>query len=193
MACLIQTLNRLSLLRDSKANETATAAATSSDERHSHTMKIDFRRDGRLSCCGLSLCLTSMLYQIWTYFSSNDQKRILPQVARWQNLIPSFPWIVPPPRSPPWRNPRKGRDQILSSGNLGQNKLLIIWWKVSPDLIQHWRQTERDRSMAAVRPSVRKSIFIVCECLSSELVAAAVAVSFAFESLYSDNRLIVGI
>ena len=63
--------------------------------------------------------------------------------ATLQNLIPSFPWIVPPPRSPPWRNPRKGRDQILSSGNLGQNKLLIIWWKVSPDLIQHWRQTER--------------------------------------------------
>ena len=33
-------------------------------------------------------------------------------VARWQNLIPSFPWIVPG-----WRvggqNPRKGRDQIL--------------------------------------------------------------------------------
>ena len=34
------------------------------------------------------------------------------KVARWQNLIPSFPWIVPG-----WRvwgcNPRKGRDQIL--------------------------------------------------------------------------------
>ena len=25
-----------------------------------------------------------------------------------------------PPRPPPWRNPRKGRDQILPSGNLGQ-------------------------------------------------------------------------
>ena len=36
--------------------------------------------------------------------------------ARWQNLIPSFPWIVPP-RPPPRRNPRKGRDQILPSGN----------------------------------------------------------------------------
>ena len=32
-----------------------------------------------------------------------------------QNLIPSFPWITPP-RPPPWRNPRKGRDQILPSG-----------------------------------------------------------------------------
>ena len=43
-------------------------------------------------------------------------------VARWQNLIPSFPWIAPgwrawgwiaSPRPPPWHNPRKGRDQIL--------------------------------------------------------------------------------
>ena len=33
-------------------------------------------------------------------------------VARWQNLIPSFPWIPPGWRA--WgRNPRKGRDQIL--------------------------------------------------------------------------------
>ena len=39
------------------------------------------------------------------------------KVARWQNLIPSFPWRVEgvgaPPRPPPWRNPRKERDQIL--------------------------------------------------------------------------------
>ena len=39
--------------------------------------------------------------------------------ATLQNLIPSFPWIAPP-RPPPWRNPRKGRDQILPSGNLAQ-------------------------------------------------------------------------
>ena len=32
------------------------------------------------------------------------------------DLIPSFPWIAPP-RPPPWRNPRKGRDQILPSAN----------------------------------------------------------------------------
>ena len=32
-------------------------------------------------------------------------------------LILSFPWIAPP-RSPPWRNPRKERDQNLLSGNL---------------------------------------------------------------------------
>ena len=34
------------------------------------------------------------------------------KVARWQNLIPSFPCIVPGWRA--WgRNPRKGKDQIL--------------------------------------------------------------------------------
>ena len=34
------------------------------------------------------------------------------RVARWQNLIPSFPWIAPGWRA--WgRNPRKGRDPIL--------------------------------------------------------------------------------
>ena len=41
------------------------------------------------------------------------------KVTRWQNLIPSFPWIVPGWRV--WgRNPRKGRDQILLSGNTGR-------------------------------------------------------------------------
>ena len=43
------------------------------------------------------------------------------KVARWQNLIPSFPWIAPG-----WRargNPRKGRDQILPSGNLDSSNL----------------------------------------------------------------------
>ena len=40
--------------------------------------------------------------------------------ATLQNLIPSFPWIATP-RPPPWRNPRKGRDQILPSGNLGHH------------------------------------------------------------------------
>ena len=38
--------------------------------------------------------------------------RIGSKVARWQNLIPSFPWIAPGWRA--WgRNPKKGRDQIL--------------------------------------------------------------------------------
>ena len=40
--------------------------------------------------------------------------------AALQNLIPSFPWIAPT-HPPPWRNPRKGRDQILPSGNTGDN------------------------------------------------------------------------
>ena len=45
------------------------------------------------------------------------------QVARWQNLIPSFPWIAPGWRA--WgRNPRKGRDQILPSGNLHLKELI---------------------------------------------------------------------
>ena len=41
--------------------------------------------------------------------------------AALQNLIPSFPWIAPP-RPPPWHNPRKGRDQILPSGNLARRR-----------------------------------------------------------------------
>ena len=43
--------------------------------------------------------------------------RLWLRYAALQNLIPSFPWIAPP-RPPPWHNPRKGRDQILPSGNL---------------------------------------------------------------------------
>ena len=42
--------------------------------------------------------------------------------ASLQNLISSFPWIAPP-RPPPWRNPRKGRDQIMPSGNHGPELL----------------------------------------------------------------------
>ena len=45
--------------------------------------------------------------------------------ATLQNLIPSFPWIAPP-RLPPWRNPRKGRDQILPSGNPGSTPTLSL-------------------------------------------------------------------
>ena len=41
-----------------------------------------------------------------------DGRAICDKVARWQNLIPSFPWIAPGRRA--WgRNPRKERDQIL--------------------------------------------------------------------------------
>ena len=38
--------------------------------------------------------------------------------AALQNVIPSFRWIWHP-RPTPWHNPRKGRDQILPSGNTG--------------------------------------------------------------------------
>ena len=44
--------------------------------------------------------------------------RLWLRYATLQNLIPSFPWIAPP-HPPPWHNPRKGRDQILPSGNTG--------------------------------------------------------------------------
>ena len=48
--------------------------------------------------------------------------------ATLQHLIPSFPWIAPP-RPPPWRNPRKGRDQILPAGNLAvHGSLLEIYY-----------------------------------------------------------------
>ena len=48
-----------------------------------------------------------------------ESGRTADKVARWQNLIPSFPWTAPGWRA--WgRNPRKGRDQILPSGNTDQ-------------------------------------------------------------------------
>ena len=43
-----------------------------------------------------------------------------------QNWIPSFPWIAPP-RPPPWHNPRKGRDQILPSGNTAVRAPMATW------------------------------------------------------------------
>ena len=51
------------------------------------------------------MCLTLLASGLWLRY------------AALQNLNPSFPWIAPP-RPPPWGNPRKGRDQILPSGNL---------------------------------------------------------------------------
>ena len=53
------------------------------------------------------MCLALLASGLWFHY------------ATLQNLIPSFPWIAPP-RPPPWRNPRKGRDQILPSGNTDQ-------------------------------------------------------------------------
>ena len=54
--------------------------------------------------------LDSMCLALWA-------SRLWLRYAMLRNLIPSFPWIAPP-RPPMWRNPRKGRDQILPSGNL---------------------------------------------------------------------------
>ena len=46
----------------------------------------------------------------WSHVAKGEAHGI--KVARWQNLIPSFPWIASGWRA--WgRNPRKGRDQIL--------------------------------------------------------------------------------
>ena len=42
--------------------------------------------------------------------------------ATLQNLIPSFPW----------RNPRKGRDQILPSGNLASHQVAQFFAALSP-------------------------------------------------------------
>ena len=53
------------------------------------------------------MCLALWAFRLWLRY------------VTLQNLIPSFPWIAPP-RPPPWRNPRKGRDQILPSCNLGR-------------------------------------------------------------------------
>ena len=50
------------------------------------------------------MCLALLASGLWLRFTTL------------KNLIPSFPWIAPP-CPPPRRNPRKGRDQILPSGN----------------------------------------------------------------------------
>ena len=63
------------------------------------------------------------------------------KVARWQNLIPSFSWIAPGWRA--WgRNPRKGRDQILPSGN-HEGRPLLRQRRLLPR--QHVQELWRDR------------------------------------------------
>ena len=66
---------------------------------------------------GYSQILRSYVFCLWA-------SRLWPRYATLQNLIPSFPWIAPP-RPPPWPNPRKGRDQILPSGNLAHWRMSI--------------------------------------------------------------------
>ena len=67
--------------------------------------------------------------------------------ATLQNLILSFPWIAPP-RLPPRRNPRKGRDQILPSGNLARR-----WWKLAPRQ-RRWRGRGRATNRCAVGSAI---------------------------------------
>ena len=78
--------------------------------------------------------------------------------ATLQNLIPSFPWIAPQ-RPPPWRNPRKRRDQILPSGNLGGHRITsngIVRRAVALKKVSYVREEERrgrprDRSTETAR------------------------------------------
>ena len=73
----------------------------SSDERSSLPLEWnEFSEWGRVEGAGIAPAAAS------------DDGAPGGKVARWQNLIPSFPWIAPGWRA--WgRNPRKGRDQIL--------------------------------------------------------------------------------
>ena len=63
--------------------------------------------------------------------------------ATLQNLIPSFPWVGPPTlHPPPWRNPRKGRDQILPSGNLANDNFKCRYnldgtWTLLPQTLKN--------------------------------------------------------
>ena len=79
----------------------------------SHRSKdVEKKRDSEKGCQMAivrfldGMCLSLLPSVLWLCYSAL------------QNLIPSFPWIAPP-CPPPWHNPRKGRDQILPSGNLG--------------------------------------------------------------------------
>ena len=82
-------------------------------------------------CCQLAIagCLDHMCLALWA-------SGLWPCYAALQNLIPSFPWIAPP-RPPPWRNPREGRDQILPSGNHGQTAM--------PDIMCLWSEAHECR------------------------------------------------
>jgi len=78
------------------------------------------------------------------------QEELQNKVARWQNLIPSFPWIAAGWRA--WgRNPRKGRDHILqwsvakpeSRNPKGQtHTILKIWISPSGNLKKSYKKKE---------------------------------------------------
>ena len=73
-------------------------------QRHPHGMHCRHGCQMAIARFLDSMCLALRACGLWLRY------------ATLQNLIPSFPWIAPP-RPPPWHNPRKGRDQILPSGN----------------------------------------------------------------------------
>ena len=80
--------------------------------------------------------------------------------ATLQNLIPSFPWIAPP-HPPPWHNPRKGRDQILPSGNLDNSSSNSSnsrprWCRTTPGPLRGLR-TPRPGSRPSSRGRTRRS------------------------------------
>ena len=71
--------------------------------------------------------------------------------AALQNLIPSSPWIAPP-CLPPWRNPRKGKVQILPSSNPGK------YDPISYLARRPWCLAAGRRRRAAAAPSGRRCL-----------------------------------
>ena len=87
----------------------------------SHRSKdVEKKRDSEKGCQMAivrfldGMCLSLLPSVLWLCYSAL------------QNLIPSFPWIAPP-CPPPWHNPRKGRDQILPSGNTDSEDTRVKW------------------------------------------------------------------
>ena len=79
----------------------------------SFIIRFPILRQTRYSCHGCQMAIAGFLDRMCLALRASG---LWFRYAALQNLIPSFPWIAPP-RPPPWRNPRKGRDQILPSGN----------------------------------------------------------------------------
>ena len=89
-------------------------------------LSADCNRDGRISLGRKRGCQMAIGRFLESYvFGPSGFWTMAPlRYATLQNWIPSFPWIAPP-RPPPWRNPRKGRDPILPSGNHGRKEAKV--------------------------------------------------------------------
>ena len=81
--------------------------AVSGREEEGIERKAEIEHGCQMAIAGICMCLALQAFGLRLRY------------ATLQNLIPSLPRIAPP-RPPPWRNPRKGRNQILPSGNLGR-------------------------------------------------------------------------